>query len=127
MSLLNQWKLTHIAFCGIGEVLDEGDETFIRDAAATWIEEKRRKGLEATRLNDNEWEVQADQETQAMVGDDEGYLKIKPPITRECNFCGCEFTPETLSDYSCSPCCAAAYHGGSCECEACSETEEDAA
>jgi hypothetical protein len=41
--------------------------------------------------------------------------------TRECQWCGTDFTPESKQDVCCSPCCNAGYFNYDCDCSACYE------
>jgi len=40
-------------------------------------------------------------------------------VIRECKECGTKFEPQEREQGCCSPCCAASYYGGECECDSC--------
>lgn len=48
-------------------------------------------------------------------------------VTRDCKECGSTFNPTERVQSFCSPCCAAAYGGGFCDCDACAAISAEVA
>lgn len=120
MSERNGFVVRFDAFCGmpgIPETFDTREEA--REEIARVIVEARADGMIVETVEPGRsYEIQAPEDSRAMVGDDEGTLYLIGPETKECRWCGTEFVPENSgrsAETYCSCCCRASDTDGTCE------------